>query len=97
MAIVRTSLSCRAAQIDGEDALVEGGRATSMPSASTNHPLELPRRDAAMQIDALRLLGLAAADDQLVVLELDAQIVGQRKPATASVMRKPLSPTCSML
>src|SRR5665213_560026 len=37
--------------------------------------LELPRGNAAMKVDPLLLLGLLAADDELVVFDLDGKVV----------------------
>ena len=57
-----------------QQAVVEPGAAHLDALGEHERALELARRDAAMQIDALRVVGLLAADHQLVVLDRDRQI-----------------------
>src|SRR5258707_136168 len=67
-------LDIRPDEIDVEQPVVEPGAAHLDPLGEHERALELARRDAAMEIDALAVIGLLAADDELVVLDRDRQI-----------------------
>lgn len=59
-----------------QEAIVEPGSFHLDPLGKDEGALELPRRDAAMEEDpALRIVPLAAADDELIVLLRDLQVV----------------------
>jgi hypothetical protein len=65
-------------QIDMQQAVIEPGAAHFDALGEDERALELPRGDAAVQVDAV-VVGLLAADDKLVVL--DGQLhVAHRKP-----------------
>src|SRR6266851_1032119 len=67
-------LDCRPYQIDMEQPVFEP-RAAHLDALRENEgALKLPRGDPAVQIDALPIVGLLAADHQLVVFDGDAQI-----------------------
>src|SRR5438552_3055550 len=62
-------------EIDMEQAIVEPGSRYLDPFGEHEGTLELARRDAAMQVDALLVVGLPAPHDELVVLDLDREVV----------------------
>ena len=61
-------------QIDMEKPVVEPCVAHLDPLCQDEGPLELTGGDPAVQINALRIVSLLAADNELVVLDRDAQI-----------------------
>ena len=62
-----------------EEPIVEPGAAHLDPLSQHKGALELAGRDAAVEMDAVGVVGLLAADDELVFLDRDRQ-VGHRKP-----------------
>src|SRR6185369_6412637 len=61
-------------QIDVQEAVVEPGTRHFDAFGEHERALELPRGDAAMQVDALAIVVLLAAHHQLVVLDLDREV-----------------------
>src|SRR6185437_11107890 len=69
------ALDDAAHEIDVEQAVVER-RAGDLDAVGEHEgALELARGDAAMEVDAILVVGLLAAHDELIVLDLHAQIV----------------------
>src|SRR5262249_48693061 len=61
-------------QFDMEEPVIEPRAAHLDAFGQHEGALELARRDAAVQIHALRIVGLLAADDELVVFDRDAEV-----------------------
>src|SRR5712692_4162051 len=68
------ALDLRADQVDMQEPIIQPGAAHLDAFGQDEGALELTRGDAAMQIDALSIICLLAADDELVVLDRDAEI-----------------------
>ena len=64
-------------QVDRQQAVVETGGRHFDPVGQHEGPLELARGDAAMEKDAVGIVGLLAADRELVLDQFDHQIVGR--------------------
>src|SRR5579859_501586 len=73
--LAHAALGLRAHEIDMEKAVVEPGALHLDALGQHEGALELARRDAAMEKDALALVLLLAAHDELVVLDGEAQIL----------------------
>src|SRR5437868_15092760 len=61
-------------QIDVQQTVVQQRSADFDAFGEHKRPLELARRDAAVQVDTLRIVSLSAAHHQLVVLDRDAEV-----------------------
>jgi len=64
----------RPAEIDTEQTIVEAGARHFDALRQDEAALELPRGNATMQIDALSVIGLLAADHELIVFNLNREI-----------------------
>src|SRR6185437_12520667 len=69
------ALDDAAHEIDIEQTVVERGAGHLDTVGQYEGALELARGDAAMKVDAILVVGLLAAHDELIVLDLHAQIV----------------------
>ena len=63
-------------EVDVEQAVVQGGRGHLDALGQDEAALELARRDAAVEIGAVRVVRLLAVDHQLVVLDADLESGG---------------------
>src|SRR5437868_2078272 len=61
-------------QIDVQQPTVQQRATDFDPFGEHKRPLELARRDAAVQVDTLRIVSLSAAHHQLIVLDRDAEV-----------------------
>jgi hypothetical protein len=64
-------------QVDMQEAVIEPGTVHFDTFGENKGTLELTRRDAAVKVDALRVVGLLAPDDELVVLDRYAEVAHQ--------------------
>src|SRR5207237_443334 len=71
-------LDRRTHELDVQEPVFEPSAPHLDPLGQHKRALELARRDAAVEIDALRIVGLLAADHELTVLDRDRE-VGHRK------------------
>src|SRR6266704_2813408 len=61
-------------EVDMEEPVIERGARHFDAFRQHEGALELPRRDAAMEIDAILVVDLLAAHDELVVLDLHGEV-----------------------
>src|SRR5262249_43595853 len=74
--IAHAALGFRANKVNMQQAIVEPGPADLDAFGQDKRPLKLAGRNSAMQIDALRVVDLPTAHDELIVLDRDSEIIG---------------------